>query len=71
MDDRKVAVYGTTWRGAGAKTRQLWMTAIALYVPAENSPSEQCFTPKRDQPLRVEVLGMKGPQSHPQGGGAI
>ena len=46
------------------KALQLRMVPIASCLPSQYSPRKECFSPQRNQPLRIKVLRMDGPESH-------
>jgi len=43
---------------------KLGMVAIAPGLAPQHSASQECFAPQGHQTLRIEVLGMKSPESH-------
>jgi hypothetical protein len=43
---------------------QLRMVPIAFCLPTQYSPRQECFPPQRNQPPRIKVLRMDGPESH-------
>ena len=64
------ANYGEVTVDGGARGRaqpeplQLRMLAVAVGMATKDFAGEQCFSPKRDETLRIEILGVKRPQSH-------
>ena len=53
--------------GMGAEAHELRVAAVAARAALEHPPGEQRFAPERDQPARVEVAGMNGPEPHDGG----
>jgi hypothetical protein len=62
--------HGEVMIDGGARSRaqpeplQLRMPPVALGMTAKDFAREQRFSPKRDETLRIEILGVKRPQSH-------
>jgi hypothetical protein len=59
MNVRKEAIHRRYGRWMGAKSGQLGMMLIPARFAPKYRSGQQCFTPERDQPLSVQVLGMQ------------
>jgi hypothetical protein len=46
------------------EAKKLGMMAIAPGLAPQNGAGQQRFTPQGNEALRIEVPGMKGPESH-------
>lgn len=60
----EVTVDGGARRCAQPETLQLRMPPVTPGAAAKHFAGEQCFSPKGDETLRIEIFGMKRPQSH-------
>jgi hypothetical protein len=60
----EVPVDGGARRRARPESGQLRMVPVALGAAAQDFAGEQRFSPKGDETLCIEVLGMKSPESH-------
>src|SRR6478609_2019730 len=64
MNLRQKIVDGRDRHRMGPKALQLRMMAVAPRPAAQYRTRQQRLTPKRHQPLRVQIPRMQGPQSH-------
>ena len=53
--------------GRGEKAVELRVLPVAARAALQNPLREQRLPPQRDQPARVEMFGMKGPEAHDSG----
>ena len=60
----EVTVGGRARRCAQPEPLQLRMLAVALGAATKHFAGEQRFSPKGDETLCIEILGVKRPQSH-------
>jgi hypothetical protein len=59
MNVGQKAIHRRYGRCVGAKSCQLWMMLIPAGLAPKYRPRQERFTPERDQPLSVQVLGME------------
>lgn len=64
MDSGQVRVDGKARLGVSPETLQLRMAGVAASLPAEHRPGQQGLAPQRHEPLRVEIFGVQGPETH-------
>jgi hypothetical protein len=64
MNYRKICADGGTRKCVCPEALQLRMVPIAFCLPAQHGPRQKRFSPQRDQPQRIKVLRMDGPESH-------
>jgi len=64
VDQREVTIDSGLWGSARLKPHQLRMSAITTGAPAQHLAREQRLAPERDEPLRIQIPGMKRPKSH-------
>ena len=63
MYGQQVAVDGGQWRRVLAEPLQLGMVPITASAAPQDFTRQQRLTPQRDQALRIEVFGVKRPES--------